>query len=744
MAVDAGTIFSEVRIALDKLTGDVKSVNTKMDQIVKKSEETAKKSQTGFKKFFSFIRKSGVASFLALGFAIAKVSKFLKESIKAASDAQEVYSKFDTVFESIQQSASETADAFAESFGIAGSTARELLSATGDLLVGFGATEQQALDLSEEVNTLAADLASFTNIQGGTARASQALTKALLGERESAKLLGIVIRETDVSQKLMEKGQKDLTGQALLLAKAQATLEIATEQSQKALGDYERTADSAANVEKRLQETNKELEEQIGKSFIPIVTAVRLKLIEWKDAIAEVIRESNKLRDVDKDIDEGTATIADRIEKFEILLKREKENLEFLESEENINKRLNAFEVQAAQSRIVNFNEQLALLERLASSEARFLQAQADNDAKAEASAKEEEERTLAAIADTQLRIKVEEDLRNALFAIDQQAQLAIETGEEFNIELEKQKAVQSALNELFGEQFRLAGPGVQGLIDRYGEWLTVIEGVSLTEEELALTLENTNIKANAGTGQRIEAVEEEKASLEELILLYSGPLTETISAFSSLFQVGNNNEIQALDAKIQAIRDLADIEQGEAESNEEFAIRKKAALVEEKAAIEKLEARKKELILENFQLNKAFQAANTVINTATAIVAALTSTPPNVPLSIFAGLTGAAQLATIAATQPPALQTGGIVLPQSGGRLVNMAENGSPELALNSGASGAPLMKMFAQQIAAEMGGGGGQIFYLTLPNGQILAEAVAPVFNNGNVKLNFQPRES
>ena len=72
------------------------------------------------------------------------------------------------------------------------------------------------------------------------------------------------------------------------------------------------------------------------------------------------------------------------------------------------------------------------------------------------------------------------------------------------------------------------------------------------------------------------------------------------------------------------------------------------------------------------------------------------------------------------------------------------MAENGSPELALNSGSSGSPLMKMFAQQIAAEMDGGGRQVFYLTLPNGQILAEAVAPVFNNGNVKLNFQPRES
>ncbi len=685
--VDAGTIVSEVRIALDKLTGDVKSVNTKMDQIVKKTEETATKSKKGFSKFFSFIAKSGVASFLALGAVIAKVGKFLKESEKLARNAQEVYSKFDTVFESIQKSANDTADTFAESFGIAGSTARELLGATGDLLVGMGATEQQALDLSSEVNTLAADLASFSNIEGGTARASAALTKALLGERESAKLLGIVLRETDIQQRLLEKGQKDLTGQALLLAKAQVTLELATEQSQKALGDYERTADSAANVTKRLEESTKEYKEEVGAFIVEGLTPLRARMAEINKLNAQYLKDLRELKGAQQNVADGVDTTADRIKILNDELQSQLDLLEFIETTRSGTDELVIAsvdrQIEEQNAIIQGVRDKIALEERLEGIRARGIQAQAENDAIAAALAKKEEERVKAQIADTEFRIKVEEDLRNALFAIDQQQQLAIDTGEEFNIELEKQKAVQTALNELFDKQFRLTGPGVQGIIDRYGEWLEVSEDINdstikFFEDYSTASGEWLNQRQAIQDAQKF-MLDEEKASIEEIIALYSGPLTGAVNSFSSLFQVGNDNEIQAIDAKI-------------------------AALKKEGESTEELEEKKRALILENFRINKASQFLNATINTAAAIAQAL----PNIPLSIIAGLAGAAQIAVIAATQPPQLQTGGIVLPQPGGQLVNVAENGHPELALNSGPEGQNLLGQFAEQISSKMGGAG------------------------------------
>ena len=126
--------------------------------------------------------------------------------------------------------------------------------------------------MSESVNKLAVDLASFTNIEGGAERASQALTKALLGERESAKELGIAILESDVQARLAEKGLDGLEGAALKQAKAQVTLEIAMEQSKNAIGDFARTMDSPANQMRIMRATMEDLKNEIGTSMIPAFT----------------------------------------------------------------------------------------------------------------------------------------------------------------------------------------------------------------------------------------------------------------------------------------------------------------------------------------------------------------------------------------------------------------------------------------------------------------------------------------
>ncbi len=191
-----------------------------------------------------------------------------KSAIEAASSAEETASKFDAVFDTIVKGSNEVADAFAKDFRLASSTSRELLSATGDILVGFGFTEQAALDLSNTTNRLAADLASFTNMQGGTARASQALTKLLVGETEQAKALGIVVRQNSDEYKGLVKEIMSTQGATLLQAKALAGLEIATRQTQKAQGDFARTMNSPANLMRFAAETAKTLREEFGAMLI--------------------------------------------------------------------------------------------------------------------------------------------------------------------------------------------------------------------------------------------------------------------------------------------------------------------------------------------------------------------------------------------------------------------------------------------------------------------------------------------
>ena len=79
MAVDAGSIYSAVRIQLDKLKGDVKSVETLLDQIGQSSEKNAKDTQDAFESAFDATKLAGVAAFAAITLA-------MKQSIKVAGD----------------------------------------------------------------------------------------------------------------------------------------------------------------------------------------------------------------------------------------------------------------------------------------------------------------------------------------------------------------------------------------------------------------------------------------------------------------------------------------------------------------------------------------------------------------------------------------------------------------------------------------------------------------------------------
>lgn len=195
-------------------------------------------------------------------------------SLKAASDAEETFSKFDTVFRDIQGTAEQAFQTLRKEYGLSSTAAKQMLGDTGDLLTGFGFSQQGALELSMEVQKLAVDLASFTNYSGGAKGASEALTKALLGEREQLKSLGIAIMEEDVKRQVALNTKNGIIFATEREAKAHATLQLAIQQSGNAIGDYARTSDSFANQSRLLQSRINDLSVELGQVFLPLATKV--------------------------------------------------------------------------------------------------------------------------------------------------------------------------------------------------------------------------------------------------------------------------------------------------------------------------------------------------------------------------------------------------------------------------------------------------------------------------------------
>lgn len=215
--------------------------------------------------------KIGTALSLALTTPLLLIGR---ASLRAASDAEETASKFETVFSSISGQAQESFKSLRNEYGLSSTASKQLLGDTGDLLAGFGFSQDSALDLATQVAKLGVDLASFTNFSGGAKGASEALTKALLGERESVKALGIAILDEDVKKQVAINTAKGLTFETERQAQAYATLDIALAQSKNSIGDFSRTSDQFANQQRIASERIQEVSESLGKVFLPLATKV--------------------------------------------------------------------------------------------------------------------------------------------------------------------------------------------------------------------------------------------------------------------------------------------------------------------------------------------------------------------------------------------------------------------------------------------------------------------------------------
>lgn len=237
----------------------VNSISFKVD------ERGLRQAENRIAQFGRKMEDVGKKLTVGISLPLAALSGF---SIKAAADAEETASKFGVVFSEVSNEAEKMSEELISSYGLSRNESKKLLSDTGDLLSGFGFTGQKALELSGEVQKLAVDLASFTNVAGGSEMASQALTKALLGEREQVKQLGIAILEEDVKKKIAEQRARGLTFETERQAKAYATLAIAQEQSKNAIGDFARTNQSLSNQMKAFGKLLENVQITFGKLLI--------------------------------------------------------------------------------------------------------------------------------------------------------------------------------------------------------------------------------------------------------------------------------------------------------------------------------------------------------------------------------------------------------------------------------------------------------------------------------------------
>lgn len=233
---------------------------------------SCKADSSGVEKYTSAVEKADdtskqLLSTLGQVFSTAAMVRFGNESIAVFSDLQEATQKFYEVFKGNETEAAIAAKKLEESFGASQRSAKSMLSFTGDLLVGFGFMRGEALKLSEQVAQLGSDIASFSNYAGGAEGAANAITKAMLGETEAAKALGIAIKLEDKDFMALQKSIQETRGVTMQQARALAVLQTAFKQKGTAMGDFERNINSIANRGRMLSNELEDLKANIGRGL---------------------------------------------------------------------------------------------------------------------------------------------------------------------------------------------------------------------------------------------------------------------------------------------------------------------------------------------------------------------------------------------------------------------------------------------------------------------------------------------
>lgn len=725
--VDAGSVYSEVRIKLSKLDGDLTAVYQRLGKLERTIKDSSNTATTSFTKMFASIASGQIVANLASK-AVGALVQGIKDSIQVSIDAQETFSKYDAVFEGMGSEAEKAAERFADAFDLAGVTAKDMLSNTGNLLQGFGATRSESLAMAEAVNTLAADLASFTNYSGGAKGASEALTKALLGERESAKGLGIAILESDVQVELARKGQQGLTGEALKLAKAQATLEIITRQAKNSIGDYARTQDSTSNTIKRAGEATKELQVQTGTFLNPTVETAAGLWDKVATALADVIAKQNELRGAKEAVKENTATIAQRI----LVLEQEKKELEAL-ARTNKQYGEDGKEVFTGQSKqdALNIANKQALIDSLKRSKAieegiATAKLQADEKAQKDLQAKLEAEEALR--KKYQEQWEAVKKLSDAQLSEYDQIQKDIDS-----ISLawasgsEQEKKRLETIAALKARQAEIVKKAQD-------DELTEYEQAEIRKHELIRERYDTEIANIKAKNEQLDADAEKararkEAELADINNLYSGA-SGAATAFGDLVSQLYENQRALIERQLQdelkanGLAEKTAIEKAQEELKAAKEAGDEKSIFDAEKALKKAQIEKKyadeanEMQYQASMIAWGLQLAQTTASSGMAIINAFNaaaSTGPAFPIvePIYKGLaiaSGAASIAAVAKAKPVKnFAFGGIAEPEQGGVYARLAENGYGEVAFNTGPTGQEFISQMAQAIAVSLQGFGG-----------------------------------
>lgn len=196
------------------------------------------------------------------------LGKLVVESVNLASDLEEVQNVVDVTFGDDASVINKWATNAKKQFGLTETQAKRFTSTLGAMFKSAGLAGSEITGMSTDLAGLAADMASFYNLDFDTA--FQKIQSGIAGQTEPLRALGISLTESNLSAFAAENGQvyKDLSDAEKIVLRYKYLMQATAD----AQGDFQRTSDGYANAMRLLDTNLDRLRTNLGEDILPLVS----------------------------------------------------------------------------------------------------------------------------------------------------------------------------------------------------------------------------------------------------------------------------------------------------------------------------------------------------------------------------------------------------------------------------------------------------------------------------------------
>lgn len=265
-----------------EITGDDRGINTSIKKVTenikqesRKWDDAADDAAEGASGAWGAAAAKIVGALSAAG-VVSILSKWGKAAIDAASDLSEVQNVVDVTFGDSSGRIDAWAKQAGKAYGLTEKQAKQYTSTIGAMLKSQGMADDEIVKTSTDLAGLAADMASFYNLDFDTA--FQKIRSGISGETEPLKQLGINMSAANLEAFRLAQGIEKTYAAMSQSEQTALRYQYIMQATADAQGDFARTSDGYANASRRVQTAMETIKTEGGKLLLEVVEPLTVGL----------------------------------------------------------------------------------------------------------------------------------------------------------------------------------------------------------------------------------------------------------------------------------------------------------------------------------------------------------------------------------------------------------------------------------------------------------------------------------